>query len=256
MAENGATTLFSMAGKTVLVTGGGTGLGCRFAETLGAAGARIIISGRRQSKLDAAVEGLIAAGINATAITMDVADAASVDAGFEAAGGPAVDVLVNNAGVVAPGSLAGLCEEDWSQVQDTNLKGAWLAGRAFLRQVPEGGGAIINVASILGLCVQKGTGAYTASKAGLLHLSRQMAVEWARHGVRVNALLPGYYRTDIAEDYLDTPEGEAMIRSIPARRLGDPADLDGAILLLASDAGRYITGATLTVDGGLSLPRV
>jgi len=112
------------------------------------------------------------------------------------------------------------------------------------------------VASILGLCVQKGTGAYTASKAGLLHLSRQMAVEWARHGVRVNAPLPGYYRTDIAEDYLGTPEGEAMIRSIPARRLGDPADLDGAILLLASDAGRYITGATLTVDGGLSLPRV
>ena len=129
--------------------------------------------------------------------------------------------------------------------------------RAFVQRFGrERGGNIINIASVLGLSVQKGTGAYTASKAGLIQLTRQMAIEWAKYGVRVNALLPGYYLTDIASDYLESDAGAALVRTIPQRRLGDVSDLHGPILLLASDASRYMTGSSLCVDGGLSIPSI
>jgi NAD(P)-dependent dehydrogenase (short-subunit alcohol dehydrogenase family) len=249
-------SLFDMSGRRVLVTGGGTGLGQRFAHTLAAAGATVILAARRADKLEQTSASIRAAGGNAHCVTMDVASAASVAQGFAAiaATGP-LDVLVNNAGAAADKSLLETSEEEWDQLMDANLKGAWLVARAAARTMiaNDTGGTIVNIASILGSAVQKRTGPYSAAKAGLLHLTRAMALEWARHGIRVNAIAPGYYRTDMAADFLDSAAGQQLQKRIPQRRLGNPEELDGAILLLASGASSYMTGSVITVDGGLSL---
>jgi NAD(P)-dependent dehydrogenase (short-subunit alcohol dehydrogenase family) len=164
-------------------------------------------------------------------------------------------VLVNNAGVAADKSLLETSEDEWDLLMDANLKGAWLVARAAAGTMiaNDTGGTIVNIASILGSAVQKRTGPYAAAKAGLLHLTRAMALEWARHGIRVNAIAPGYYRTDMAADFLDSAAGQQLRKRIPQRRLGNPEELDGAILLLASGASSYMTGSVITVDGGLSL---
>jgi NAD(P)-dependent dehydrogenase (short-subunit alcohol dehydrogenase family) len=249
-------SLFDMRGRRVLITGGGTGLGQRFAHTLAAAGASVILAARRADKLEQTASSIRAAGGDAHCLTMDVTSAASIAQGFAtiAASGP-LDVLVNNAGAAADKSLLDIGEAEWDVVMDANLKGAWLAARAAAAaMIANGtGGAIVNIASILGCAVQKGTGPYSAAKAGLLHLTRTMALEWARHGIRVNAIAPGYYRTEMAADFLDSPAGQRLRDRVPQRRLGNPEELDGAILLLASSASSYMTGSVITVDGGLSL---
>lgn len=152
-------------------------------------------------------------------------------------------------------TLLEVSESVWEPVQETNLKGAWLVATEAVRRMirDEVAGSIINIASVLGVAVQKGTGPYSASKAGLLQLTRNMAVEWARHNIRVNAIAPGYYATDLAEHFLERLTGKAMLKRIPQRRLGNPEDLTGAILLLASDASADMTGSVITVDGGHSL---
>jgi NAD(P)-dependent dehydrogenase (short-subunit alcohol dehydrogenase family) len=185
---------------------------------------------------------------------MDVGDVQSVAAGFaaaEAALGP-VTVLVNNAGVAATGPALETSEADWDRVLDVNLKGAFfVAAEAARRMARAGkGGAIVNIASIAGLRAAGGIAAYAAAKAGLDHLTRVLALEWARFGVRVNALAPGYIATDLNRDFLASEAGKAIEKRIPMRRFGEPSDLDGALLLLASDAGRFMTGATVVVDGG------
>jgi NAD(P)-dependent dehydrogenase (short-subunit alcohol dehydrogenase family) len=164
-------------------------------------------------------------------------------------------VLVNNAGVVSEPMLLDLPEDDWDSVMDINLKGAWLVARAAARQMIDARqpGAIVNISSVLGSSVQKGTGVYAAAKAGLIHLNRAMALEWARYQIRVNAIAPGYYHTDLASGYLDSDSGKQLLKRIPQRRLGNPEELDGAILMLASPASSYMTGSVVTVDGGLSL---
>lgn len=247
-------SLFDLCGKHVLITGGGTGLGRQFALTLSAAGAHITLAARRVAKLEATADEIVAAGGSADCVTLDVSDAGSVERAFGELSGP-IDVLVNNAGAAADQMLLDVAEEDWDLVMNANLKGAWLVARAAVRTMiaRDKGGSIINIASVLGSAVQKGTGPYSAAKAGLLHLTRSMAIEWARHDIRVNAIAPGYYHTDMASDYLDSEAGARMIKRIPQRRLGDPRELSGAILLLASDASSYMTGSVLTVDGGLSL---
>jgi len=251
--------VFNLQGRNALITGGGTGLGRHFATVLAAAGARVVLCARRLDKIRDTAEEIMAGGGQAAAIPMDVTEAASVSAAFEqaAAQGP-VTVLVNNAGVVSHPSLLAVSEEEWDQVLATNLKGAWLVAREAVRRLAEqpaaGGGAIINIASILGTTAQKGTGPYSASKAALLQLTRNMALEWARHQVRVNAIAPGYYSSDLADDFLVSDSGRAMLNRIPQRRLGELQDLTGAILLLASDASRYMTGSVVTVDGGHSIP--
>ena len=249
-------SVFDMSGRRVLITGGGTGLGQRFAHTLATAGASVILAARRADRLEHTARAIRDAGGNAHCVTMDVASAASVAQAFEAiaAIGP-LDVLVNNAGTAADKSLLDIGEQEWDLVMDANLKGAWLVGRAAARTMIASatGGSIVNIASVLGSAVQKHTGPYSAAKAGLLHLTRAMALEWARHGIRVNAIAPGYYRTDMAADFLDSPAGQQLRKRIPQRRLGNPEELDGAILLLASGASSYMTGSVLTVDGGLSL---
>ena len=249
--------IFDLSGKRALVTGGGTGLGHRFALTLARAGADVVLAARRREPLEATAAEIRSLGREASCVSLDVTDSARIATAFANEIG-AVDVLVNNAGAAGPGSLLEMDEETWDRVLDVNVKGAWLVTRAAVRGMIErgSGGSIVNVASVLGVAVQKWTANYPASKAALLQLTRAMALDWARHGIRVNAVLPGYFATEMSAGYLDSEPGQAMLKRMPMRRLGDPAELDGALLLLASDASRYMTGSTITVDGGLSIPFV
>jgi NAD(P)-dependent dehydrogenase (short-subunit alcohol dehydrogenase family) len=249
--------LFDLTGRRVLITGGGTGLGRQFALTLAGAGAEVVLAARRREPLAATAAEISATGGSARCIALDVTDATRLAAAFAGEVGE-VDVLVNNAGAAGPGSLLEMSEETWDRVLDVNVKGAWLTARAVAQQMiaRKSGGSIINVASVLGVAVQRWTANYPASKAALLHLTRAMAVEWARYGIRVNALLPGYFRTEMSTAYLESEQGQAMMKRMPMRRLGDPAELSGAVLLLASDASKYMTGSAITVDGGLSVPAV
>jgi len=251
-----ATQIFSLGGMTAMVTGAGTGLGRQFALTLADAGAAVILCGRRQPPLEEVAASIRHAGGTAYCLSLDIADPGSVAAAFAAvdAIGP-VDVLVNNAGVGVGKALNETTIEDWQQVMNTNLKGTWLTSvAAVARMGPRGTGSIINISSILGSAVQKGSGAYAASKAGLTHVTRVMALEWARFGIRVNVIEPGYFLTGASADYLESEAGERLRKRIPQRRLGNLSELDGALLLLASPASSYMTGTTITVDGGISLP--
>jgi NAD(P)-dependent dehydrogenase (short-subunit alcohol dehydrogenase family) len=243
--------LFSLDGRTALVTGASSGLGRYFAGVLHEAGARVVLAARRRDRIEAEAARL---GERAHAVAMDVADEASVLAAFDRVAdlAGACDVLVNNAGIAAPRPALEITATEWDAVLDVNLRGAFLVAREAARRLVAAGrpGSIVNIASILGERVIGGVASYTASKAGLLHLTRSLALELARHRIRVNALAPGYIATEINAGFFDTEAGKAMIRRIPQRRLGEPADLAGPLLLLASDAGAHMTGATVTVDGG------
>lgn len=246
--------LFDLKGRHALVTGAGSGLGRAFALQLAAAGATVTLASRRLQPLEDTAAAIRDAGGVAHVMCLDVRESASVDAAFAGLAAP-LDILVNNAGVAADNMLLQLDEKDWDLVFDANLKGAWLVARAAARQMikAQRGGSVINIASVLGSAVQKGTAPYAAAKAGLIHLTRAMALEWARYQIRVNAIAPGYYHTDMAAEYLDSASGQAMVKRIPQRRLGAPLELGGALLLLASEASSYMTGSVITVDGGLSL---
>lgn len=245
---------FDLSGRVALVTGASSGLGRHFADVLAQAGAAVALAARRADRLHDAVAAIEAGGGRAVAVACDVTDHASVGAAVAAAEralGP-IDLLVNNAGVVVSKPVLEHSEEDWDRVVDTNLKGAWLMAREVAARWIEAKrrGRIINVASLLGERTIRHVPSYCASKAGLIHLTHTLAVEWARHGISVNALAPGYIETDLNRDFLQGPAGQALIARIPAGRAGEPSDLDGALLLLASDAGAYINGAVIPVDGG------
>jgi NAD(P)-dependent dehydrogenase (short-subunit alcohol dehydrogenase family) len=251
--------LFDLAGSTALVTGAGTGLGRQFALTLAAAGATVVLAGRRHEPLESAATSIRASGGVAHCLRFDVSAADSVESAFqslELLG--CIDVLVNNAGIAGVGNLLDLPENTWDTVLDINLKGPWLVARAAARHMIARGqpGSIINVASVLGSSVQKGTANYPAAKAALIQLTRSLALEWARHGIRVNAIAPGYFMSELSGGFLVTEPGQAMVKRMPMRRIGDPAELDGALLLLASRASSYMTGSVITVDGGLSIPAI
>ncbi|HWL68709.1 MAG TPA: glucose 1-dehydrogenase [Geminicoccus sp.] len=241
---------FDMTGKVALVTGASGGLGRHFASVLALAGAEVVLAARRQDALAEAADRIEAAGGRARTVGLDVTDARSVDQAFQEAG--PVDVLINNSGVTATVTAVEMEEADWDRIVDTNLKGAWLVARAFARQAiaAKHEGAIVNIASILGLRVAGHLSAYAASKAGLIQLTQTMALELARHQIRVNALAPGYIETDINRDFFQSERGKALIARIPQRRLGQEEDLDGPLLLLASDASRFMTGSVVAVDGG------
>jgi NAD(P)-dependent dehydrogenase (short-subunit alcohol dehydrogenase family) len=246
--------LFDLDGRLALVTGAGTGLGAHFARVLADAGARLVLAARRQDRLAETAAAITAAGGQAHCLAVDVTDANSVKAMFErcqeSVGVP--DIIVNNAGISREALLQDMSEEDWDAVVDTNLKGVHLVAAEAARRLAAAGlpGSIINVASILGLGVQKTLGPYIAAKAAVMHLTRAQALEWSKFRIRVNALAPGYFLTDINRDFFTTPAGEAMVKRIPQRRIGELDDLTGPLLLLAADASRYMTGSTLVVDGG------
>lgn len=243
-----------LSGKRVLVTGASSGLGAHFARLLAERGAQVAAAARRSDRLAAlAREGEGLPG-QIVPVVLDVGSVAAIEAGIgeaaEALGG--LDVLVNNAGVAETERALFVSEAQWDQQLDVNLKGCFFAAQAaakVMAEQPEGG-AIVNIASILGERVAVSVAPYAISKAGLVQMTKALALEWARHKVRVNALAPGYVVTDINREFFAGEAGEALKKRIPMRRPGELADLDGPFLLLCSDAGRYMTGAVVAVDGG------
>jgi NAD(P)-dependent dehydrogenase (short-subunit alcohol dehydrogenase family) len=244
----------SVAGKSALVTGAFGDLGRHFARTLATAGARVALAGRRLAEGEKLAQRIVEQGGHAVVVPLDVSDPASVAAAIEqsaAALGP-ITVVVNNAGIAVTKPVLDQTEDDWLGVIDVNLNGAWRVAQAAARHMTAHGlgGSIINIASILGLRVSAQVPAYVASKAGLIHLTQALALELARHNIRVNALAPGYIETDINRDFFASDAGQALIKRVPQRRLGKPEHLDGPLLLLASDASEFMTGTTVVVDGG------
>jgi len=240
--------------KRALVTGAFGGLGAEFARTLSAAGADVALAGRRLQAGEQLAAELAAPDRQACAIALDVTQPDSVAGLFDAASerlGGAIDILVNNAGVTATRPALEHTEADWMGVIDVNLNGTWRVAQAAGRHMQaHGGGSIINIASILGLRVAQQVPAYAASKAALIQLTQALALEWARHGIRVNALAPGYIETDLNREFFASDAGQALIRRVPQRRLGQARELSAPLLLLASDASSFMTGSVLVVDGG------
>ncbi len=248
-----AARIFDLTGKVALVTGASSGLGVRFAEVLAENGAAVALVARRADRLDALKTRIERSGGRSIAVEADVRDrkamAFAYDAAEQAFG--MVTVLINNAGVVHSDRAVELAEEEWRRVLSTNLDAVFYwAQEAARRMLAAGkGGAIVNIASVLGFSPDKGVVAYATAKAGVIQLTKALAIELAFKGIRVNAIAPGWIVTEINSGYLAGP-GAAMTRQIPMGRFGDPRDLDGPLLLLASDAGRYMTGTTIVTDGG------
>jgi 3-oxoacyl-[acyl-carrier protein] reductase len=249
-----ASELFDLRDHVALVTGASSGLGTRFAEVLAENGAAVVLVARRMDRLTQAKERIAAIGGRAIAIAADVRDHTAIARVFdetEHAFGT-VTVLVNNAGVAHSGRATELPAEEWRRVLSTNLDAVFFwAQEAGRRMIAAGKrGTIINIASVLGFGVAKGTAAYATAKAGVVQLTKALALELSFKGVRVNAIAPGWFVTDINRDFLMSEQGAGMTREIPIGRFGEDGDLDGVLLLLASNAGSYITGATYVVDGG------
>ena len=242
--------LFDLSGKVALVTGASSGLGAHFAHCLGAAGASVVLAARRADRLASLQAELEKKGVKARAVDLDVQSGKSIATAIDQAG--PLDIIVNNAGISIVKPALDMPEEDWDSVVDTNLRGAWLVAQGVAKRWVAGKrpGVIVNIASILGLRTIGQVAPYNASKAGLIHLTRALAMEWARHGIRVNAICPGYIETEMNSPFWKTPGGQRLIERIPQRRIGQPGHLDGALLLLASEAGAFMTGSIVTVDGG------
>jgi NAD(P)-dependent dehydrogenase (short-subunit alcohol dehydrogenase family) len=244
----------SLDNRVALVTGANGGLGAHFAMTLAKAGASVVLGARRPDTVRAVCDDIIGMNGRACAVALDVTDPQSVRHAFDDAQAQLgnIDLLVNNAGIALTKPMLDLAPEDWDSVLSVNLSGAFHVAQEAARRMKDSGtgGAIINIASILGLRVAQQLASYTASKAALIQLTKAMALELARYRIRVNALAPGYIKTSINDGFFETDAGAALVKRIPQRRLGELHDLDGPLLLLASDAGAYMTGAVLAVDGG------
>lgn len=242
--------MFQMTGKRVLVTGASSGLGRHFSQRLAKAGAQVIVAARRMDALDGLVSDIQASGGSASAVRLDVTRTASIKDALDQAG--PIDVLVNNAGVTNTRPLLDQTEADFDFILDTNLKGSFAIATEVARRMRDRGqgGSIVNIASILGLRQGGQVTPYAISKAAIVQMTKQMGLELARYGIRVNALAPGYVATDLNEAFFESEAGKALVRRIPQRRLGTLADLDGPLLLLASDASTYMTGSVIAVDGG------
>jgi 3-oxoacyl-[acyl-carrier protein] reductase len=249
--------LFDVSRETILITGASQGLGRQFARVLAAHGAAIVLAARQTAKLKALEDEIRARGGRAAAVALDVTDTASIGAAVdaaEAALGP-VTVLINNAGIAIEKLATDQTESDWDAVIGANLKGAYFLATEVARRMiaRKQEGNIVNIASVLGIGVMKFLSPYTISKAGIIQATKVMALELAANNIRVNALAPGYIDTEMNHDVWSTPAGERLVKGIPQRRVGAESDLDGAILLLASKASRYMTGSVVTVDGGFLL---
>lgn len=246
--------LFSVTDKHILITGASSGLGEHFARTLSERGASVSLAARRIGRLQKLVEDIRTTNGRAQAITMDVSESQSVAAGFAQASNHfgAVDVVINNAGTASRGPSVEVLEAEWLRIIGANLNGAWFVAQQAGKQMIESGngGSIINIASIMAYRQSEELAAYCSSKAAVNHLTHVLALEWATHNIRVNAIAPGYIHSEMTDALLASPKGKKMIANTPQQRAGNPEDLDGALLLLCSDASSYMTGSTITVDGG------
>jgi 3-oxoacyl-[acyl-carrier protein] reductase len=249
-----AADIFDLHGKVALVTGASSGLGARFAECLAENGAAVVAVARRADRLKTVTAGIEKSGGKAIAVEADVQDRAAMKRAFDAAEKAfgTVTILVNNAGVVSSGRTVDLPEEEWRRVLSTNLDAVFYWAQEAARRMLAAGqsGAIVNIASVLGFGVDKGVVAYATAKAGVVQLTKALALELAFKGIRVNAIAPGWITTDMNRDYLAGERGAVLKRNIPIGRFGEDRDLDGPLLLLVSDAGRFVTGATIVADGG------
>jgi NAD(P)-dependent dehydrogenase (short-subunit alcohol dehydrogenase family) len=256
MKEDHTLALFNLEGKHVAITGASSGFGHHFAGVLADAGASVSLGARRVEKVQTRAQEIVAAGGRAVGAALDVTDKASAEAFFGAAEvelGP-VDVLINNAGIEAGAKTYMMIDEDdWHSVIDTNLKSAWLMSKLYTERVvanKQSGGNIINVSSITDTRTIKGQFPYAVSKGGLTRMTEVLALEAPRYGIRVNALAPGYILTDVSRVLLESDMAPEFMKGIPLRRFGEFEDLDGPLLLLASDASAYMNGSVVVVDGG------
>ncbi len=241
--------LFDVSKEIILVTGASQGLGRQFARVLSAHGAAVALAARQTAKLKSLEDEILGQGGRAVAVQMDVTDTASIARAIP------VSVLINNAGIAIEKLAVDQTEADWDAVINANLKGAYFAATEMARRMMarKQEGNIVNIASVLGSSVMKFLSPYTISKAGIIQATRAMALELAASRIRVNALAPGYIDTEMNHEFWSTPAGEKLTKRIPQRRVGAESDLDGAIMLLASNASRYMTGSVVTVDGGFLL---
>jgi NAD(P)-dependent dehydrogenase (short-subunit alcohol dehydrogenase family) len=246
--------VFEVKNQHILVTGGSSGFGRHFARFLASNSAKVTLAARRAEALASAVAEINDAGGKAQDVVLDVTVAEKIGAAMaqaEAAFGP-IHAVINNAGVTATKPALEQNERSWDSVVDTNLKGVCLVAQAAARRMVDNKvkGSIVNIASILGLRVAGAVAPYAISKAGVIQMTKALALEWARYGIRVNALAPGYFVTELNDDFFESPAGQALIKRVPQRRLGELTELDGPLLLLISQAGSFMTGSVVTVDGG------
>lgn len=255
-------TSFDLSGKTALVTGASSGLGTRFATVLADNGAHVVLASRRVERLKELRASIEAAGGAASVLALDVTAFDGIDAAIGAAeeqAGP-IDILVNNSGVSTTQRLLEVTPADFDFVFDTNLKGAFFVAQAVGRRMVERAKAqpgrearIINVASMAGLKPLAQIGTYAMSKAAVIHMTRAMALEWGRYGINANAICPGYIRTELNDAHWETEGGRRLVAMLPRRRLGEPEDLDGLLLLLASGRSGFINGAVIAADDGFAI---
>jgi NAD(P)-dependent dehydrogenase (short-subunit alcohol dehydrogenase family) len=246
--------LFNLAGKVALVTGASSGLGLHFSTVLAENGASVALVARRQDRLAGLAAQIEKSGGRAVAVRADVCDRVDMIRAFNAVEKTfgIVDILVNNAGVVHAHRLVDLPEQEWRRVLATDLDAVFFWSQEAARRMLAAGkaGAIVNISSVAGFNVSKGVAAYAVAKAGVIQLTKALGLELAAKGIRANAIAPGWIATDLNRDYLASERGAAIKRDIPLGRFGEQRDLAGALLLLVSDAGRYMTGATIVIDGG------
>jgi NAD(P)-dependent dehydrogenase (short-subunit alcohol dehydrogenase family) len=248
-------------GRTALITGASSGLGKRFAEVMAREGARVVLAARRKDRLDALVKEIAAAGGEALAIACDVTSEASVIAAYDAAEKQfgLVDTVVNNAGMTHSDNAMTQSVDEFRRIMDLNVTSVWMVAREAARRLVKAGveasakGRIVNIASMAGRHVIPNVSAYNASKAACAHLTRSLAREWARYGINVNALSPGYVATELTEEWLGGEGGAKTIGKVPRRRIMDADSLDEAILFLCSDGAKFVTGADVLVDDAQSL---
>ncbi len=255
-------TRFDLTGKTAFVTGASSGLGTRFARVLAENGAHVVLASRREDRLKELRAEIEAAGGSASVVPLDVTSVDSINAAVlqaeETVG--AIDILVNNSGVSATSRLIDVRPEDYDFIFNTNTRGVFFVAQAVARRMlmrakdqPERHARIVNIASMAGLKVLSQIGVYCASKAAVVHMTKAMALEWGRYGINVNAICPGYIRTEINDRHWETDAGQRLIQMLPRKRLGSPEDLDGLLLLLSSDQSHFINGAIIAADDGFGV---